>query len=188
MAHGLARNWWMLALRGVLAIVFGILVFFSPALAWVVVIGLFAAFALIDGVLAITAAVVGHEHGRKWWALVLEGVVGLGAGILTLAWPEVTGLLLLYFIGFWAVFTGVLEIAAAIQLRKEIEGEWALALAGVLSIGFGLAILLVPSAGALAVAWVIGAYAIIFGVLMLAVAMRLRRGQRVPTTGIGPVA
>ena len=109
MERGLARNWWMLALRGVLAIVFGILVFFSPDLAWAVVIGLFAAFALIDGVLAITAAVVGHEHGRRWWALVLEGVVGLGAGILTLAWPEVTGLVLLYFIGFWAVVTGVLE-------------------------------------------------------------------------------
>jgi uncharacterized membrane protein HdeD (DUF308 family) len=151
-----------------------------------VVIGLFAGFALLDGALALTAAVAGHARGSRWWSLMLEGVVGLGAGALTLAWPEVTGLLLLYFIGFWAVLTGVLEVAAAVRLRREVEGEWALGLAGVLSITFGLAILLVPAAGALAVAWLIAAYAVTFGVLMLALALRLR-GRHAAAARVGPV-
>ena len=188
MERSLARNWWMLALRGVLSIAFGVLVFFWPDLAWMVVIGLFAGYAILDGILAITAAVAGHERGRRWRALVVEGVVGIGAGVLTLVWPEVTGMVLLYLIGFWAVLTGVLEIAAAVRLRKEIEGEWVLGLAGLLSVGFGLVILLLPAAGALAVAWLIGASAVTFGVLMLALGLRLRRGGSLGARGLGPVA
>jgi uncharacterized membrane protein HdeD (DUF308 family) len=178
MEHGLVRNWWVLALRGVLAIAFGVLVFLWPGLAWVVIVGMFAAYALLDGILAIVAAVTGHAHGGRLWGLILEGVVGIAAGVLTLAWPGVTGMILLYFIGFWAIFTGVFEIAAAIRLRKDITGEWALALAGIVSVGFGLAILFVPAAGAVAIAWLIGAYAVTFGVVMLALAFRLRSWSR----------
>jgi uncharacterized membrane protein HdeD (DUF308 family) len=178
MEHGLVRNWWMLALRGVLAIAFGVLVFFWPGFAWVMIVGIFAAYALLDGVLAIVAAVTGHAHGGRLWGLILEGVVGIAAGVLTLVWPGVTGMILLYFIAFWAIFTGVFEIVAAIRLRKDITGEWALALAGIISVGFGLAILFVPAAGAVAIAWLIGLYAVTFGVAMLALAFRLRSWSR----------
>ncbi|HEY1191453.1 MAG TPA: HdeD family acid-resistance protein [Gemmata sp.] len=182
MRTGLARNWWMLAIRGVLALLFGVLVFLWPGLAWAAVVLMFAAYAFLDGAVAIAAAVVGHERGARWWALALEGVVGLAAGVLTLAWPEVTALVLLYLIGFWAVFTGVLEIIVAVRLRKDIEGEWALGLAGLLSVAMGLAVLLFPGAGALAVAWLIGLYAVLFGATLLALAFRLRGRHRVSTS------
>ncbi len=178
MEHRLVRNWWILALRGALAIVFGILVFFWPGFAWVMIVGIFAAYAFLDGILAIVAAVTGHAHGGRLWGLVLEGIVGIAAGVLTLVWPVVTGMILLYFIGFWAICTGIFEVVAAIRLRKEIAGEWALALAGAVSIFFGLAIHFVPTAGALAIAWLIGAYAFVFGMVMLTLAFRLRNWHR----------
>jgi uncharacterized membrane protein HdeD (DUF308 family) len=187
MERSIARNWWMLALRGVLAVAFGVLVIFWPDFAWLVLVGLFAGFALLDGALAISAAVVGHEHGRRWWALVLEGIIGIAAGVLTLVWPGVTELLLLYFIGFWAILTGVMELVVAVRMRRDVEGEWALGLAGVLSLVFGSAIVAFPDAGALAVAWLIAGYAILFGLLMLAVAFRLRSGVRGSATRVGPV-
>jgi uncharacterized membrane protein HdeD (DUF308 family) len=186
MEYGLARNWWMLALRGALAIAFGVLVFFWPGFAWVVIVGLFAGYALLDGILAIVAAVTGHARGGRLWGLILEGVVGIAAGILTLLWPGVTELVLLYFIGFWALVTGAFEVVAAIRLRRQIEGEWALALAGLISVGFGLAILFAPGAGALAVAWIIGAYAITFGAVMLVLGFRLRGAGR--SVAVGPAA
>ncbi|QJW99250.1 HdeD family acid-resistance protein [Frigoriglobus tundricola] len=187
MERSLASNWWMLAIRGALAIAFGVAVLFWPGLAWVVIVGLFAGYALLDGAFAIAAAVTGHNHGRQWWALVLEGIVGLAAGFLTLLWPDVTELILLYLIAFWAITTGAMEIAVAVRLRRDIAGEWALGLAGVLSIVFGLMALLIPAAGALAVAWLIAAYAISFGALLLIVALRLRGGPRGPTTRVGAV-
>ena len=185
MERSIASNWWMLALRGVLSIAFGIAVFFWPDLAWLVIVALFAGYAILDGAFALSSAVVGHKHGRQWWALVLEGVVGLGAGFLTLLWPDVTELIFLYLIGFWAITTGFLEIAVAVRLRKDIEGEWVLGLAGVLSILFGLTILFIPAAGALAVAWLIATYALVFGALMLALAFRLRSRHRGSATGVG---
>jgi uncharacterized membrane protein HdeD (DUF308 family) len=172
MESSLARIWWVLALRGALAILFGVLVILWPALAWVVVVASFAAFALIDGAFAIVAAFAGGQG--RWWALLLEGVLGISAGVLTILWPGITQLVLLFFIAYWAIATGVFEIVAAIRLRKEIEGEWVLALSGVLSVLFGLALVILPGAGALAVAWLIAGYALAFGALMLAVAFRLR--------------
>jgi uncharacterized membrane protein HdeD (DUF308 family) len=174
MEFGLARSWWLIALRGVLAIAFGILTFFWPAFFWGVVVALFAIYAFLDGVFALVAAFTGHRQASQWWALVLEGLVGIGIGIIALVWPGLTGLALLYLIAFWAIFTGVFEVVTAIRLRDVIRGEWALGLSGALSIVFGVVLMLMPAAGALAVAWLIGTYAIVIGVLLLAVALRLR--------------
>ena len=128
---------------------------------------LYGAYAFADGVLAI-ALLVGRTVGVPWWALLIEGLAGIGVGIITLLWPGITARVLLYLIAFWAVVTGVFEIVAAIRLRKEIRGEWLLALSGALSVLFGVALIVSPGTGALAVVWLIGAYAIVFGVLMIA--------------------
>jgi uncharacterized membrane protein HdeD (DUF308 family) len=170
----LARNWWAMALWGALAILFGALVFFWPALLWVVVLASFAVYALLTGALAIILAFFGPRWGQPWWGLLLEGIFSILAGALTLVWPEITELALLFLIAFWAVATGVLQVVAAIRLRKEIEGEWALGLAGVLSVLFGLALVALPGPGAVAIAWLIASYSVAFGVLMLALAFRLR--------------
>ncbi|QEG28785.1 hypothetical protein GobsT_35720 [Gemmata obscuriglobus] len=166
---------------------FGALVFVWPELAWATIIVMFATYAFLDGAVAIAAAVAGHERGARWWSLALEGVVGVAAGVLTVVWPEVTGVVLLYLIGFWAVFTGVLEIVAAVHLRKEIEGEWALGLAGALSIALGLGVIFVPAAGALVVAWLVGTYAMLFGITLMTLAFRLRGHHRLSTTRTGVV-
>jgi uncharacterized membrane protein HdeD (DUF308 family) len=137
MEYELARNWWLLALRGGLAILFGVLVLFWPVLGLVVMVASFAAYALVDGGFAIAAAVTGPATGRRWWGLLLEGLLGISAGVLTIVWPEITLIVLIYLIAAWAVATGVFEVVAAVRLRKVIEGEWALALSGILSIVFG---------------------------------------------------
>jgi uncharacterized membrane protein HdeD (DUF308 family) len=170
----LARNWWALALRGVAAVLFGIMAFAWPGMTLGVLVLLYGAYALVDGVLAIIAAVAGRTSGMPWWALLLEGVLGITVGILTFAWPGITALVLLYLIAAWAVATGVFEVVAAIRLRREIRGEWLLALSGIISVLFGIALVINPVGGALAVVWLIGAYAIAFGVLLIALGFRLR--------------
>jgi len=184
MVFSLARNWWVLALRGVLALLFGVLVFLWPGLAWIVVVATFAAFALVDGTLAIVVAFTGQGQA-PWWALLLEGLFGISAGVLTFLWPGLTELALLFFIAYWAIATGVFEVIAAIRLRKEIEGEWLLALSGILSVLFGIALVIMPGPGALAVAWLIGGYSFAFGVLMLVLAFRLRSLAKHPATSAG---
>ena len=154
----LARNWWSVALRGLFAVLFG-------------------AFAL-------AAAIVGRAQGSLWWALLAEGLFGIAAGILTFLWPGLTDLALLFLIAAWAIATGVLEITAAIRLRKEIEGEWLLALSGVLSVGLGIALVVMPGPGILALIWLIGAYAILFGIVLLILAFKLRAlAWRLPPIG-----
>ena len=157
------RHWWTLALRGLFAVLFGIMAFVWPGITLASLVILFGAYAFVDGVFAIVAAV---EHRERWWALVIEGLAGIAAGIITVVWPGITALALLYVIAFWAMATGVFEIAAAIKLRKLIEGEFLLALSGVASIAFGLLLLFRPGAGALGVVWLIGSYALVFGVLL----------------------
>jgi len=174
MEFSLARNWWLLVLRGVIAVAFGILVFFWPTLAWIVVVASFGAYALVDGCFAIAAAMTGHAPGRQWWALLIEGIFGILAGVFTLLWPGLTELALLYWIAFWAMATGIFEIIAAFRLRQSVAGEMLLALSGVLSVLFGIALVILPGPGALAIAWLIGAYALVFGVLMLVLGFRLR--------------
>jgi uncharacterized membrane protein HdeD (DUF308 family) len=174
MVHELAKNWWLVLLRGIAAIVFGVLAFVWPGLTLLVLIMFYGAWALVDGVLAIIAAVTGGAPAPRWW-LAIVGVLGILAGILTFLWPGITALVLLFFIAGWAIAIGVFQIIGAIRLRKEIDNEWLLILSGVVSVLFGIGVLLVPGAGALALVWVIGLYAIVEGVLYIALSFRLKK-------------
>jgi uncharacterized membrane protein HdeD (DUF308 family) len=176
----LARNWWLLALRGAAAIVFGILAFVTPGLTLAVLVLLFGAYALVDGIANIIAVFRRREEEQPWWALLVEGIVSVAAGIVAFAWPGLTALALVYLIGAWAIITGVIEIVAAIRLRQEIQGEAWLILSGAFSVVFGLLVTFAPGAGALAVVLYIGAYAIVFGALLLALAFRLRAYREEP--------
>ena len=177
MLETLTRNWWVLAVRGALAALFGLLALIWPGITVLALVLLFGAYALVDGVMALYTALFdrGRPGGRGAGWLVLEGLAGVLAAIGAVVWPGITALVLLYLIAAWALVTGVAEILTAIRLRREIEGEWLMVLSGALSILFGLLAFLFPRAGALAVVWLIAAYAIAFGVVMMVLALRLRR-------------
>jgi uncharacterized membrane protein HdeD (DUF308 family) len=172
--HGLASNWWLEVLRGVAAIIFGILAFAWPGITLLTLVLFWGAFALVDGVLAIIAAVKGGNPMPRWW-LAIVGIAGLAAGALTFLMPGLTALVLVTFIAVWAIVLGVMEIIGAIKLRKEIQGEWLLILNGVISVLFGLVLLWRPVTGALALVWIIGAYAIILGVIYVIFGLKLRK-------------
>jgi uncharacterized membrane protein HdeD (DUF308 family) len=174
MLHALAKHWWLTLLRGICAVLFGVLTFVWPGVTLVTLVILYGAFALADGVLAIAAAIMGGSPAPRWW-LAIVGLLGIGAGILTFMWPGLTALVLLFFIAGWAIASGVMQVVGAIRLRREIDNEWLLAAGGLLSIVFGLVLLIRPGAGALALILVIGAYAIAEGVLLIAFAFRLRK-------------
>jgi uncharacterized membrane protein HdeD (DUF308 family) len=182
MAKVLALHWWAVALRGIVAVIFGLIAFFIPVATLYALTILFGAYALIDGIVSLIAAVRSARHGEHWWALLFEGLAGLGAAVVTLLWPSLTLVVIIYIIAFWATLTGVLEIVAAIRLRRFIRGEWLLVLTGVASIVFGLLLFAAPGPGAIVIAWWIGAYVFVFGLLMIALAFRLRRwhGQLSP--------
>jgi uncharacterized membrane protein HdeD (DUF308 family) len=182
----LSRNWWAVSLRGLAGILFGIITFIAPGISLAALVLLFGAYAFADGVLAIVTAIRRRGNDR-WGMLLLEGLVGVAAGVLTLLWPGITALALLYVIAAWALVTGGFEIAAAIRLRKVITGEWILALSGILSMALGVLLIVAPGPGALAVVIWIGAYAFVFGVLLFALVLRLKglgsprhRGQAAP--------
>lgn len=166
-------SWWAMVLRGIAAIAFGVLAFVWPGITVAALIFLWGAYALVDGAFSIAAGIRSHGEYKRWWFLLLEGVLSIAAGIVAFVMPGITALILLILIAAWAIVTGVFEIAAAIQLRKEIKGEWLLGLAGAASVLFGVAMFLNPAAGALAVVWLIGVYAIFFGVLLVALGLRL---------------
>jgi uncharacterized membrane protein HdeD (DUF308 family) len=174
----LARNWWVLALRGVFAIIFGVLALIWPALTLLVLITLFGAYTLVDGIFAVIAGIASYGHNERWWAVLLEGIAGIILGVLTFLWPGTTALVLVYFIAAWALITGIFEIVAAIRLRKAIEGEWMMILSGIVSILLGLFLVVAPGPGALGLTWAIGAYAIVWGILLLILAFRLRNLPR----------
>ncbi|MGE0118277.1 MAG: HdeD family acid-resistance protein [Dongiaceae bacterium] len=173
--HALADNWWLFLVRGVAAILFGILALAWPGVTLVTLVLLYGAFALVDGVSALVAAVMGRTSKAPRWWLAIVGLLGIAAGILTFVWPDITALILLLFIAGWSVAIGVFQIVGAIRLRKQIDNEWWLILSGALSVLFGVALFLMPGAGALALIWLIAIYAILFGVVTLAFAFRLRR-------------
>ena len=174
MLHALAKAWWLLLIRGVAAIVFGVLAFVWPGLTLVTLVLFYGAFALVDGVIALIAAFTGGARQAPAWWLVVVGLLGIGAGIATFVMPGLTAILLILFIGVWALVHGIFEIIGAIQLRKEIDNEWMLILSGVISVLFGLVVVIVPSAGALGLIWAIAAYSIVFGISFIALALRLK--------------
>lgn len=172
----LSRYWWAVALRGVVAVAFGIVAVIWPDVTLSVLVLLFGAYALVDGGISLTTALFGGRLGgrrRRW--LVLEGVVGIVVGLVTFVWPSITAVALLWLIAAWAIGTGVLEIGTAVVLRRELTNEWLLVLSGVLSVAFGLFLAVRPREGALELVWVVGLYAIVFGVALVALARRLRQ-------------
>ena len=174
MLEDLSRNWGWVALRGAVAVLFGIFAFIWPGITLAALVIVFGAFVLADGILALIAAFKVRDRGKPFWSLVIVGLLGVAAGVVTFLWPGMTALLLVTFIGAWAFVMGIFEIVAAIRLRKEIEGEWLMILSGVLSVLFGLFVFFQPGGGALALIWVIGAYAIFFGVLLIVLAFKLK--------------
>jgi len=178
MLEKFTQNWWMYAVRGLVAIIFGILAFTRPEQALQALVLVFGAFALVDGIFAIVAGIATHGYFERWWAVLLEGVSGVVIGLLTFFWPSMTALVLLYFIAAWALITGIFEIVAAIQLRREITGEWMLILGGLLSIVFSVVLFVFPAAGAVSVIWMIGIYAVFFGISEMIFAFRLHGLRR----------
>jgi len=170
----LARDWWMLLLRGLIAIAFGLLLWVQPAISLAALVLFFGGYVLADGILGVWSAIAGRKDHEDWWVLLLWGLTGIGVGILTFMAPGVTALALLFYIAVWAIATGVLQIAAAIRLRKMIRGEWWLILGGLASVIFGVLLMARPGAGALAVLWLIAAYAVVFGVFLVLLAFKVR--------------
>jgi uncharacterized membrane protein HdeD (DUF308 family) len=169
----LHRSWWLLLLRGIAAVAFGVLTFIWPQISLVSLILVYGIYALVDGVLALIAAIRGGGFAPRWW-LALGGVVSILAAGVAFAWPGLTALVLVYLIGFWSILRGVLEIIGAIRLRNEIAKEWTLGAAGALSVIFGLILVFMPGAGAIGLLWLIATWAVLFGLLLIWVAFKVR--------------
>jgi uncharacterized membrane protein HdeD (DUF308 family) len=174
MLQSFAQSWWLYALRGVAAIIFGVLAFISPAATVLALVLIFGIYAIADGVMAVFAAFQMRKDFSHWWVVLLEGLAGILVGIIALVYPVLTAGALLLLIAFWAVFTGIMEIIAAIRLRREIKNEWFLILSGILSVILGVLLFAFPLSGSLALVWMIGFYAVFFGVLMLFLAFKVR--------------
>jgi uncharacterized membrane protein HdeD (DUF308 family) len=185
MLRTLAQNWWAIVLRGVCAVLFGVGAFAWPGITLAVLVLLYGAYALIEGVLGVAWALVGRHAGSFPWGVLLAGLAGVAVGVVTFLYPGITALALLYLIAAWAIIRGLFEIIAAIHLRKELDNEWLLALSGLLSVALGVLLVAAPGAGALAVLWWIGAFAIVFGVLTIALGFRLKGVKdRLATAGV----
>lgn len=174
MLHTFVRNWDTFLVRGILAILFGIVTLLMPGITLAVLVALFAGYALVDGILLSITALKTRKVYSDWWLMLLTGLTSIAAGVVTVVWPGITTATLFYLIVAWAIATGILETIYAIRFRKEIEGEGWLVLDGVLSVAFGILLLAQPTAGALAVLWMIGVYAIAYGVLLVVLAFRIR--------------
>ena len=170
----LADHWWAVLLRGVAAILFGVLAFAWPGLTIALLVLIWGAYALIDGLFSLIAGI-----RAKYGTLILLGILGIAAGVVTFFWPGITAITLLWIIAFWAIFAGVMQIAAAIRLRKEIQGEWVLILSGVCTVALGVLLIMYPGAGAVSIAWLIASFALAWGLLLVILAFKLkgRRGS-----------
>jgi uncharacterized membrane protein HdeD (DUF308 family) len=167
-----SSDWRVAALRGALALAAGLLLLFWPAISLTVFVTIFGAYLLVDGIFLVARSAVRRQEGRA--LMLVRGLVGAALGLVTIFWPGITGLVLLYLIAAWAVLSGIVEIVSAIRLRREINGEGLLILVGVVSVAMGVALALWPLPGALAVAWLVGLFAAVFGVSLLIRAFRLR--------------
>jgi uncharacterized membrane protein HdeD (DUF308 family) len=181
LTQALARNWWLLLLRGIIGVVFGVVALFWPGATLLSLVFLWGAYALADGVFSLWAAITGRvgEKASRWW-LAAAGIAGIAAGIIAWVMPGATALALLVLVAAWAIVTGAMQVWGAIRLRKEIEGEWLLGLSGSISILLGIVLLLQPAAGAVAVVWWIGAFAIIAGAAHIGLALKLRKHAHRP--------
>jgi uncharacterized membrane protein HdeD (DUF308 family) len=170
----ISRDWWVFALRGIAAILFGILAFASPGVTLATLVLLFGAYAFVDGVSLLIALARGDAGGRRHaWSVGIMGVLGIVASIVTFVWPGITALTLLYLVAIWAITMGVFQVVAAIALRREIEGECWMGLGGAMSVVFGILLVVSPGTGLVALVWLVGAWAIVFGASSLGLAYRL---------------
>jgi uncharacterized membrane protein HdeD (DUF308 family) len=168
-------HWWALALRGAIAILFGLAALLRPGIALEALILLFGAYALVDGLFAVVGVFEGTRGGTPRWLLFIEGIASILVGLIAFVLPGLTATLFLYLIAIWAIITGVSEIAMAIRLRRDIRGEWALIVGGAFSVLFGVILAVIgPIAGLLSLIWLIGIYAAAFGILMLITAFQVR--------------
>jgi uncharacterized membrane protein HdeD (DUF308 family) len=174
----LTQNWWVFLVRGIMGIIFGVITFFQPGISLAALVLLFGAYAFVDGIFAIVSAIRRRTGSEPWWLLLLEGIAGIAAGVMTLLWPGLTAIALLYVIAAWALVTGAFEIAAAIRLRKIINDEWLLVLSGVASIALGVLLMLFPGPGALVLVIWIGAGALVSGIMFVVLSLRLRSWGR----------
>ena len=174
MLSEISRNWWLVALRGALAVVFGVIAFVWPGVTFEALVLLFGAYAFVDGVLMVSFGIMGAGNDQQWWTLVLSGIIGIALGIFTFVQPSIVALSLVYVVAFWAIFTGLLEIVAAIRLRDVITTEWLVGLSGALSIVFGILVAAQPNAGALTIAYLFGFYAIFAGIAQISLGYRMR--------------
>jgi uncharacterized membrane protein HdeD (DUF308 family) len=172
--HTFKLNWWLLALRGLVAVLFGVLAFMWPGATLITLVWLFGAFAMVNGILSLILAAKTPKGYPKVGSLILGGLLGILAGLLAFVMPGITAVGLLILIAAWAIATGVMELVAAVRLRKIITNEWLLVLAGIASVVFGVLLLFQPAAGALALIWLIGAWAVVFGILLMILAFRMR--------------
>jgi uncharacterized membrane protein HdeD (DUF308 family) len=170
----IAGNWWLLEIRGLVALAFGVLALFWPQTTLSVLVRFFGIYAIADGILALGTAIVRGARKQRWGGPLAEGVFDVAAGVVAFAWPAITASALLYLIAAWAVLRGIGAIGAALRLRKQIENEWMLALGGAASVLFGIFLFTQAGAGVLAVMWVIGAYAALFGFMLIGAGFRLR--------------
>jgi uncharacterized membrane protein HdeD (DUF308 family) len=171
----LARHWWVLALRGLAGVIFGVLTFLWPGITLFVLVVLFGAYALVNGIFSFMLAAKAPKGYPNFGSLILAGIFGVLAGLITFFWPGITAFSLLIVIAAWAIVNGIMEIYYAIKLRKEIKGEWLLALAGILSVIFGALLLLNPFVGALVLVLWIGSFAVVFGILLMILALKMKR-------------
>lgn len=174
MAADLSRNWWLLALRDVAGILFGIGAFVWPGATLAALILVFGAYVFVDGIFALVAGIGMRRLIDRWWLIVLEGAAGIILGVVTFLSPDTTALVLLAFIAAWSIVTGIFEVATAVRLRRLIANEWLLILSGVVSIIFGALLIAQPGVGAISIVWLLGAYALLFGILTLMLALRVR--------------
>lgn len=181
-AAQVAFNWWAVTLRGVLSVLVGLAAFFLPEATLYAVVYAFGAYALVDGIFTLVAGVRTRRETKRWWSLALEGLLGIGAGLAAIFLTETAALAMLFLVAAWAIVTGVLQIAAAVRLRKEIRGEWLLGLSGLASLALGVAMVANPGAGLLAWMFLFGVYALASGALLIGLSLRLRRLQRNLTT------